>query len=141
MFADERLGGAGSGQENDDETSRRVHPRVAGPPILVSGLWGKVKDISLTGLCVLVDTPLRHGDCFDLVLTDSLSRENRWIPAEVQWYSRGQAGLRWIDLEPEDQNWLVDRFRRWLEHCQQELRELEGQMSDPPETGSAGPPS
>jgi hypothetical protein len=104
---------------------RRAHPRVPRPPLSVSGLWGRVQDISMTGICLHLDAPVRHGECYDLILTDEISGDYRWIQAEVIWCTADRAGLSWVDLSEDEEQWLVTRFQRWLGELRTELHALE----------------
>jgi hypothetical protein len=114
----------------DDPSNRRVHPRVMGPPIDISGIWGTVIDISLTGIAVTVTTPIAVGTQLDLVLTDTRSLEQRWIPAEVMWSRRDRVGLQWVDLSAEDRHWLLERFALWLDVYRETIRILDFDADD-----------
>jgi hypothetical protein len=114
------------------ERNRRLQPRVERPPVSISGVWGEVLDISLTGISVTVERGLEPGMRLDLVLMDTRSAEQRWIEAEVMWSDQERAGLRWIELTAEDQEWLVERFSSWLEFYREALRVLQ-LHSDPTE--------
>lgn len=122
---------AAEAEETHD--NRRVHPRVFRPPVEISGIWGEVVDISLTGLAVTATGPLEAGTTLDLVLTDSRSHEQRWIPAEVMWSTPSKAGLRWVDLSDEDRQWLIQRFSNWLRLYRETLRVMDLQFEEVPD--------
>jgi len=121
--------------DDQDERNRRVHPRVERPPVDLSGIWGEVVDISLTGIAVMVTDPIDLGTRLDLVVTDARTHDQRWIPAEVMWSEGKRTGLRWVDLSDDDRAWLLERFSAWLNLYRQTLRVLEVRMEGaaPPE--------
>ena len=104
---------------------RRNHPRVPRPPLSVSGLSGRVQDISLTGICLVLDAPVQVGECYDLILTDELSGDYRWIQSQVMWCTDDRAGLAWVELSEDEETWLIHRFQRWLGELRNELHALE----------------
>ena len=92
---------------------RRVFARVEEPPLYASGLWATVHDVSVGGICLSLDTPVVPGAQYDLILTDGAAPYTAEIRAEVVWYRKDRAGLRWVDPSPEQQQWLVERFVEW----------------------------
>jgi hypothetical protein len=84
------------------------------PPLLVEGLPAVVHDVSRNGICLILESPIAHGERFLLTLTDALDRSSRQMEAEVVWRAGERTGLRWIDLSPENDQWLFRRFQSWL---------------------------
>ena len=112
-------------ESHDDEDAlaaheRRSQPRVSDrPPLQVSGLRAVVHDVSRNGICLIVPEPVARGERFRLQLTDTLDFCSRTMDSEVVWFSHNRAGLRWVDLTPADDQWLLERFQAWM-------RSLEG---------------
>ena len=106
---------AAVGEPEGQLPDTRQHPRVFNPPLHVSGIWGTVYDVSEGGICLVTTTPLQAGDQYELILTDCLVHFTKEIRAEVVWYRRGRAGLRWIDLAPDQLLWLDGAFACWDE--------------------------
>jgi hypothetical protein len=94
---------------------RRRHARhSSAPPLRVGGLPGAVYDISRSGICLTTDTPVPLDTRYSLLLTDLLDGSVRRLEAEAIWRADGRIGLRWADLTPEQDAWLLDRFQAWL---------------------------
>jgi len=93
------------------KSERREHPRLPSPPLDVGGLWARIYDISLGGICLILNAPLKVGDQYGLVLTDGMFQAQD-IHSEVVWSHGSSAGLRWVDLSPEQENWLREQFSR-----------------------------
>jgi len=94
---------------------RRRQDRLGNcPPLSVSGLAAAVYDVSRTGVSLLVQEPLRIGDRFHLVLTDTMDQTTLSVDAEVIWCRQGRAGLRWLELSLEQDMWLLNHFQTWF---------------------------
>jgi hypothetical protein len=103
-----------AGAESDGPAERRRHPRLPNPPLEVN-TEGRlaVQDISRGGICLAAGQPLAVGSCWELILTDGILFFTQTMAAEVVWYRAGVAGLRWLDLDERQQQWLEERFRQW----------------------------
>lgn len=88
---------------------RRRFARFAGPPAVVSGDWSRVYDISLGGICLEGDEPVRPGDMVDLIITDKDCFHTATIPAEVVWKRGSRVGLRWVVTDDFQRHWLERR--------------------------------
>jgi hypothetical protein len=98
-----------------EKIERRRSPRHADcPPLQVVGLKAIVHDVSRTGVCLVVEDLLETGTRLGLVLQDALNHSRQAFDAEVVWTMSGRAGLRWLNLTPEQDRWMFDRFRAWL---------------------------
>jgi hypothetical protein len=97
----------------EEGANRREHLRVEHPPLGVSGPRATVQNISLGGICLVLDTVAQRGDRFDLHLTDALSPAAQAMQGEVVWCKRGRAGLRWINQSPMQFLWLCERLNFW----------------------------
>jgi len=93
---------------------RRRQPRLACPPLFVDGLPALAHDVSRTGLSILVDLPLQAGEVYRLILTDAIDESAQMLEAEVVWYDGTRAGLRWCNLNADQDIWLRHRFEAWL---------------------------
>lgn len=93
---------------------RRSQPRLDCPPLFVDGLPALVHDVSRTGLSILVDVSLLPGEVHRLILTDAIDESSQMLEAEVVWYDGVRAGLRWCNLNSEQDAWLRHRFEAWL---------------------------
>jgi hypothetical protein len=93
---------------------RRRQPRLACPPLFVDGLPALVQDVSRTGISILVDVPLIPGDTHRLILTDAIIESTQLLDAEVVWFDGERAGLRWCNLNAEQNSWLRSRFEAWF---------------------------
>lgn len=93
---------------------RRRQPRLACPPLFVDGLPALVHDVSRTGLSILVDVSVQPGEVYRLILTDAIDESTQLLEAEVVWFDGTRAGLRWCNLNAEQDNWLRYRFEAWL---------------------------
>lgn len=100
------------------EEERRTAVRLSdGPPLYLSGLAGAVHDVSRGGICVNLGAtaqPLSAGQRLRLVLTDALDDSRQEMDAEAIWCAGRRAGLRWVSLTPEQDGWLLSRFKAWL---------------------------
>jgi hypothetical protein len=108
-----------SGATPTGTADRRHDPRLGGcPPLHVGGVRATVHDISRNGICLILEGPqdgtLDCGTQHHLVLTDSLDDSRQEMDAEVVWNIQNRAGLRWVSLTPEQDRWLLARFRAWL---------------------------
>ena len=54
------------------------------------------------------------GQRLRLVLTDALDDSRQEMDAEAVWCAGRRAGLRWVSLTPEQDSWLLSRFKAWL---------------------------
>lgn len=93
---------------------RRHQTRLACPPLFVDGLPALVHDVSRTGLSILVDLRVQPGEVYRLVLTDAIDESSQMLEAEVVWYDGTRAGLRWCNLNGDQDAWLRHRFEAWL---------------------------
>lgn len=96
---------------------RREGRHLPAPPLGVSALAASVHDVSRSGICLLLATPepLAEPGCrLDLTLTDQLDGCRQQFVAEVLWRVGDRAGCRWVNLTPEQDQWLLTRFHRWL---------------------------
>ncbi len=102
------------GQAAEAEPDRRQERRADGnPPLTVLGRSAAVHDISRGGVC-LVGEQLTPGSRIELGLRDQTDETEMHATAEVIWLQDGKAGLRWLDLTPEQDQWLMTRFQLWL---------------------------
>lgn len=97
----------------EELAARRAHPRMAGPPVAVSGLRARVHDISRGGMSLTLYAAAEVGDRFELVLTDTLVHYAQEVVAEIVWAVRGRVGMRWVGLTERQQEWLDERFSFW----------------------------
>jgi hypothetical protein len=93
---------------------RRRQPRLGCPPLFVDGLPALVHDVSRTGIAILVDVPVYPGEVHRLILTDAINESSQLLEAEVVWCDGERAGLRWCNLNVEQNSWLRHRFEAWL---------------------------
>jgi len=100
-------------QEQDD--NRREHARIMEPPVEVSGDWISVVDVSEGGICLRTNAPMRKGDRCELILTDGAVFYTQSLDAEVMWRAGDKIGLRWIDPNEDQQEWLRERCAIWKE--------------------------
>lgn len=98
--------------DEEDYANRRVHPRITEPPLHVSGL-GVVRDVSMGGISVFLETSCRAGEQYEVILTDATSYYTKSLMAEVVWAAGRTAGLKWVDLDDEQRRWLAGRFNEW----------------------------
>lgn len=92
----------------------RVFPRVEGrPPIIVSNIRANVADVSQSGIGLVVSGSLKRGDRVQIVVTDALIHVSQEVTGEVMWATATRAGLRWVDLTPDQEEWFRKRFSRW----------------------------
>ena len=111
-----RSGGARAiNPEWQDAAERRRSARRGNcPPLHVEGMAACVHDISRGGICLLMQQPVELGERYPLILVDALSHGSQNILGEVVWRSGDHAGLRWVDLTPDQDHWLLQRFQSWL---------------------------
>lgn len=108
-----RIPGSPQAETGED---RRQEDRAGGsPPLTVLGLTAVVHDISRGGIC-LAGEGLLPGNELDLALRDETDGTEMRARAEVVWLQDGKAGLRWLNLTPEQDQWLMMRFQLWLAH-------------------------
>jgi hypothetical protein len=106
-----RIPGAAAAEVAAD---RRLGRRADGnPPLTVLGRSAVVHDISRGGVC-LVGEGLLPGTELDLALRDQTDHSEIQARAEVVWLQDGKAGLRWVNLTPDQDQWLMMRFQLWL---------------------------
>ena len=103
-------GGAYETADSDRRNERRAD---GNPPLTVLGRNAVVHDISRGGIC-LVAEGLVPGASLDLALRDQTDDTELQARAEVVWLQDGKVGLRWINLTPEQDQWLMMRFQLWL---------------------------
>ena len=97
---------------------RRQSPRLEdAPPLFVTGLRATVHDVSRTGISLNVVEPVAYGTRYRLVLRDALDFSELAMDAEAVWCSGERAGFRWVDMTPEQDDWLRRRFQSWLATC------------------------
>jgi hypothetical protein len=92
---------------------RRLHARVARPPVHVSGPAITVNDVSLGGINLTCEHTAQVGDLFELILTDAMLSYTETLEAEVMWRTRIGLGLRWINVTERQEKWLRDRLDAW----------------------------
>ena len=94
---------------------RRLRPRLQdGPPLHVAGLRATVHDVSRTGIALRVQERIPPGQRVLLVLTDIMDGSRQEIQAEAVWSTGDRAGFQWVDLTPQQDRWLLQRFQIWL---------------------------
>jgi hypothetical protein len=101
--------------ENDTAAAeRRLERRANGnPPLTVLDRDAVVHDISRGGIC-LVAEGLTPGTLMELAVRDDTDATELRADAEVVWLQDGKAGLRWLNLTPDQDQWLMTRFQLWL---------------------------
>jgi hypothetical protein len=93
---------------------RRRFERVLCPPLHVSGLRATARDVSRGGIALTVEHPLPRGLRVRLTLRDAISRTTCELYAEVVACRGTRAGLRWLEVTPEQDLWLSQRVHIWL---------------------------
>lgn len=97
-----------------EDGEKRRFPRIPEPPLHMNGIWGTVLDVSLGGCCIAASEKLRPGARYELIALDTFQYSNHDLRAEVIWCAEGRVGLRWVDLSPEQEEWLRSRIDVWL---------------------------
>ena len=106
-------GAPGDPASADEE--RRTGSRLSDrPPVRLTNLAAEVYDISRTGACLLYGTALPIGEALVVELQDELDGSLQSVAAVVVWWLDGRLGLRWAELTPDQDRWLLDRFQIWL---------------------------
>jgi hypothetical protein len=93
--------------------NRRQFPRIEEPPLHVSGVWATVDDVSCGGVCLKVPQPVARGSRLPLILTDAHMYFSQEVEAEVMWCSGPRAGLRFVNLTDDQQEWIEQRLLAW----------------------------
>jgi PilZ domain-containing protein len=105
-------------------SERRQATRIITPPLAVSGQWNGVVDISEGGICLLTHKPLEAGERCFLILTDGWVFWTLELEAEVVWCRSDRVGLRWVNVLPEQEEWMQERFSAWQGTMNALLRRL-----------------
>jgi c-di-GMP-binding flagellar brake protein YcgR len=103
---------------------RRVHPRIALKiPVIYRVLddqeeikrvlelrkkekYGHTLDVSLGGLCIVTDQPLREGSILSLEITIPDAPKALKAMAEVVWSSETGGGIRFLTMDENDMETL-----------------------------------
>lgn len=102
---------------------QRRHARIPRPPLRVSGIWGWAHDISLGGLSLVTSEAIEPGHQYQIILVDTYHYTNQELRVEVVWIGEGRAGMRWVDLSPDQEVWLQSCFEAWTSEPQLALLE------------------
>jgi hypothetical protein len=97
----------------DSEGSRRTHPRIAAPPLVISSFNATVMNVSLGGACLMTNQPLEVGDEYELIATDGVFFYTVELKGRVVWAREGRIGLKWVDSTEQQVQWLSERFDAW----------------------------
>ncbi len=103
------------GSADNPDAERRQVPRLAdGPPLTVIGTPAAVHDVSRAGICLLWPEAPKPGQRTQLQLRDEVSQSACEMQAMVIWHREGRVGLCWVDMQPWQDVWLLQRFELWL---------------------------
>jgi hypothetical protein len=98
--------------EHDSGAERREHRRVEEPAVGADERT-TVHNVSLGGICMSLETPVRQGDRLSLRLRARSSADGQEMRAEVVWSRRGRVGLRWVEQTPDQFFWLCQSLGFW----------------------------
>ena len=121
--------GAGPGRRN-----RRQFERILDPPLAVAFVSARVQDISLGGICLVLDPDEAIQDRYELFLTGGLYYFAEEISAELVWQKGNRVGLRWANMDEEQRRRLQGYFEQWRD----EPLELLMRNCDPAPADGAG---
>lgn len=80
---------------------------------MLEGVPGFVRDVSRTGVSLMLSCPVNPGTRWPLRLVDALDGSSQSFDAEVVSCRNGRARLDWTGLTPEQDAWLAERFVTW----------------------------
>lgn len=93
--------------------NRRQYERVHHPPLSVAFVSARVQDISLGGICLVLDPQEAIQDRYELFLTGGLYYFSEEITAELVWQKGNRVGLRWANMDEEQRRRLQGYFEQW----------------------------
>lgn len=98
-----------SDEQGQTGADRRQFERVPVPTAVASG-WDKVVDLSMGGACLQGMESIQQGEKVDLILTDANLFHTAMIEAEVVWKNADRVGLRWLQMDDREHEWLRARL-------------------------------
>ncbi len=106
-------GGADPAGSSAPDAERRQYERIQDPPLQVSYIRARVRDISLGGICLVMEAGAAHQDRYELFLTDGLYYFAEQLSAELVWQRGNVIGLRWVNPGKAQQERLKQYFEHW----------------------------
>lgn len=95
--------------------NRRQYERIQNPPLAVEFVSARVQDISLGGICLVLDPDEAIQDRYELFLTGGLYYFAEEITAELVWQKGNRVGLRWVNMDNEQLRRMQGYFEQWRE--------------------------